>query len=108
MKQQNAPLGKLLKSKPYCYAQQKGMIKRIKNIHSWCRIWIWGFCPKCNSDAPDLYECPVCEWDTKSPFGKHKKKENIGINISRYNNKKTTNRPVAEPLTICHNLILSF
>ncbi len=23
----------------------------------------WGFCPECNSDAPKLYECPVCDWN---------------------------------------------
>ncbi len=22
----------------------------------------WGFCPQCNSDAPFLYDCPVCEY----------------------------------------------
>jgi hypothetical protein len=21
-----------------------------------------GFCPRCNSDAPGLYECPVCQY----------------------------------------------
>lgn len=25
------------------------------------RLW-WGFCPQCNSDAPELYDCPVCEY----------------------------------------------
>jgi hypothetical protein len=39
------------------------------------RIWVWGFCPACNSDAPELYECKVCKWDTHSPFNKAKKKE---------------------------------
>lgn len=24
------------------------------------RIW-WGFCPECNSDAPELYSCRFCE-----------------------------------------------
>lgn len=23
---------------------------------------LWGFCPECNSDAPDLYECAVCQF----------------------------------------------
>lgn len=26
------------------------------------RLW-FGFCPKCNSDAPHLYSCPVCEYN---------------------------------------------
>ncbi len=21
---------------------------------------LWGFCPMCNSDAPKIYDCPVC------------------------------------------------
>ncbi len=25
------------------------------------RMW-WGCCPLCNSDAPELYSCPVCDW----------------------------------------------
>jgi len=25
------------------------------------RIW-WGFCPACNSDAPQLYDCTVCHY----------------------------------------------
>jgi len=30
------------------------------------KIWngfmkqIWGFCPKCNSDAPKIYDCSIC------------------------------------------------
>jgi len=31
-----------------------------KFIH-WKRLLL-GFCPKCNSDAPELYDCPVCEF----------------------------------------------
>ena len=23
---------------------------------------LWGFCPYCNSDAPVLYNCPVCHY----------------------------------------------
>lgn len=23
----------------------------------------WGFCPNCNSDAPELYDCPICEYN---------------------------------------------
>lgn len=22
----------------------------------------WGLCPWCNSDAPRLYDCPICEY----------------------------------------------
>ena len=46
----------------------------IKRIVSWVRIWIWGFCPACNSDAPKIDHCKVCCWDTKTPFTERKKK----------------------------------
>lgn len=23
---------------------------------------LFGFCPQCNSDAPEMYECPICDW----------------------------------------------
>jgi len=26
---------------------------------------LFGFCPQCNSDAPELYECPVCNYNKK-------------------------------------------
>lgn len=29
----------------------------------------WGLCPKCNSDAPELYDCNVCNWYTTSKHG---------------------------------------
>jgi hypothetical protein len=25
--------------------------------------YFFGFCPKCNSDAPELYSCPVCQYN---------------------------------------------
>lgn len=25
----------------------------------------FGFCPQCNSDAPKLYDCPVCNWNKR-------------------------------------------
>jgi len=34
----------------------------MKKIRGRIRLWIWGLCPKCNSDAPELYDCPVCEY----------------------------------------------
>ena len=33
----------------------------------------FGFCPKCNSSAPDIYHCSICGYDTKYPASKHKK-----------------------------------
>lgn len=43
----------------------KGLRKRCA---AWIRIMIWGFCPACNSDAPELYDCPCCNYATGSPF----------------------------------------
>lgn len=47
----------------------------IKRFLAWKRIRVWGFCPACNSDAPKLYDCKVCDYDTKSPFNSTKRKE---------------------------------
>lgn len=32
----------------------------IHRFFQWLRI-LTGACPKCNSDAPECYTCPVCE-----------------------------------------------
>jgi len=34
----------------------------MKLINGWIRLWVWGVCPECNSDAPKLYTCPICEY----------------------------------------------
>jgi hypothetical protein len=47
----------------------------IKYFFALIRIKVWGFCPSCNSDAPKLYDCKVCEWDRYSPFDKIKRKK---------------------------------
>jgi hypothetical protein len=28
---------------------------------------LFGFCPACNSQAPALYDCKVCHYDTHTP-----------------------------------------
>ena len=33
----------------------------LRRLQGRWRLW-WGFCPQCNSDAPELYACPVCEY----------------------------------------------
>jgi len=35
----------------------------------------FGFCPKCNSSAPDIYHCSICGYDTKYPASKRKRQE---------------------------------
>ena len=49
------------------------MFKIFRYIIAYWRS-IWGWCPNCNSDAPELYDCPVCNYDTNSPFSKDKRK----------------------------------
>lgn len=51
------------------------MFKLIKKVRAWVRIHIWGFCPECNSDAPYLYDCEICGYDTGSPFSKKRRRE---------------------------------
>ena len=34
-------------------------MKTIVFLYGWWRI-IWGFCPMCNSDAPELDTCEFC------------------------------------------------
>lgn len=47
----------------------------IRRFSAWKRVKICGFCPACNSDAPKLYDCKVCNYDTTSPFNRAKRKE---------------------------------
>lgn len=37
------------------------MLKTLKIINGRWRL-LFGLCPECNSDAPELYDCPVCEY----------------------------------------------
>jgi hypothetical protein len=30
---------------------------------------LFGFCPKCNSDAPEIYDCMICDWYRTSEKG---------------------------------------
>ena len=39
------------------YRVMVGFIKRLRGNY---RISL-GFCPLCNSDAPEVYDCPLCE-----------------------------------------------
>lgn len=55
----------------YARIKFKGLRKRCA---AWIRIMIWGFCPACNSDAPELYDCPCCNYATGSPFKRSQRK----------------------------------
>jgi len=47
----------------------------IRYYVCWNRVIVHGFCPECNSDAPKLYDCPVCNYSTGSPFNRTRRKE---------------------------------
>lgn len=55
--------------------RMKKLLRMYVYIRAYCRVMIWGFCPHCNSSAPLLYDCPVCNYDTKNPFIMSKRKE---------------------------------
>ena len=38
---------------------------------------MWGFCPKCNSDAPEVYTCDVCDGNRDFYPSKQIRKERI-------------------------------
>jgi predicted amidophosphoribosyltransferase len=52
-----------------------GLFSVIKRYRAFVRCRIYGFCPACNSDAPKLYDCKVCKYDTTSPFNRTKRKQ---------------------------------
>ena len=35
-------------------------MKTIKLIRGFFRLFVFGVCPKCNHDAPKLYDCGIC------------------------------------------------
>ncbi len=37
-------------------------MKILKLIRGFFRLFVWGVCPKCNHDAPLLYDCNVCNY----------------------------------------------
>lgn len=64
------------------------LLSLIKRASAWVRIWVWGLCPACNSDAPKIDNCKVCHWDTKAPFTKKKKKHHYWNKWKLLNHKK--------------------
>lgn len=49
----------------------------MRLIRGWIRLWLWNVCPKCNHDAPELYDCPVCEYYTYLP--RYRSEQTIAI-----------------------------
>ena len=46
---------------------KKVLKEKLYLLQGYIRI-SFGFCPYCNSDAPLLYDCPVCCYDIGYPF----------------------------------------
>lgn len=44
------------------------------NVYLGKRFLLFGFCPECNSSAPEIDNCPVCRNDRTSPFNRKKRK----------------------------------
>lgn len=44
------------------------IMNKVKMLVGKWRL-LFGFCPKCNSDAPELYDCSVCHWYRTSESG---------------------------------------
>lgn len=42
-------------------------MKTIKKLKGWIRLFVSGVCPKCNHDAPELYDCNICGYYSKLP-----------------------------------------
>jgi len=51
-------------------------MKYLKLIRGYIRNF-FGFCPQCNSDAPEMYDCNVCGYDTKFPPSKATRKKRM-------------------------------
>jgi hypothetical protein len=58
------------------------MIKVIKLLLGYYRNF-WGFCPACNSDAPEMYNCYCCLGDRVFPPDKQTKKERMNKFIKK-------------------------
>ena len=65
------------------------VIRLIRRYICWKRIMLHGFCPECNSSAPELYNCPICKHDTESPFNTNKRKE-LWSEWKKYHERKVT------------------
>lgn len=47
---------------------QSDIKKALLKLRGKFRLF-FGFCPGCNSDAPELYDCEVCRWYSTSEHG---------------------------------------
>jgi len=49
----------------------------FQKINGWVRLFIWGVCPKCNHDAPELYDCETCAYYGNLPRYKGEQTKDI-------------------------------
>jgi hypothetical protein len=69
-------------------------MKYLKKLRGWIRLWIFSVCPACNSDAPEIDCCQICNGlnsiDSKTPWPWSKSTRLELWNIFRY---VVTHRP---------------
>ncbi len=53
----------------------------IKKISGWIRLNIWGVCPECNHDAPELYDCRVCGYYRYLPRYRDEQTKKQKVNV---------------------------
>lgn len=46
----------------------------MRRLIGWWRM-LWGFCPNCNSDSPEIWTCPVCKYPDIWPPSKRTRME---------------------------------
>jgi hypothetical protein len=73
MKEQNIPIPEPVKEIPtqseIISKKKTNALKRFfKLLNGRIRL-LFGVCPQCNSDAPELYDCKVCNWYRTSESG---------------------------------------
>jgi len=69
------------------------MLRIIKLIHGWWRLFIGGVCPACNHDAPKLYDCEVCEYYKRLPRYRSQQTKQQKKSVWRRFKQKVENEP---------------
>ena len=55
----------------------------FKRIRGCIRLWVWGVCPECNHDAPELYDCQICRYYQELPRYKNEQTKEQKRNVWR-------------------------
>jgi hypothetical protein len=68
-------------------------MKIKNNLLYWRGIWrtFWGWCPKCNSDAPELYKCNICNYNKIKERIIKIKAYKLELTLNEYGNSRCKN-----------------